>query len=266
MALLRSGAKKTAFTLVELLVVIAIIALLLAIVMPGLKNARLAAKQVVCTSQMKQWALACLAYTGENNNTVPPYADTRDMTNGGHALDIDTFWYNRLSHYLTRENQGSWGMDREVRQCPMATGKWGEKAVWVGVYYGGHLPEKAPFVFPNLWSGSSLTKMCNPFKLSAVKSPANYLMMLDVERDRVQDSFQWKWNTDYDGDGMIDSNSGVLTVNLSPYNWAKPKIHRNGCNVALFDGHVQWISYKEFWEFGDDGYPVHQFWFNNNRP
>ena len=115
-------------------------------------------------------------------------------------------------------------------------------------------------------SGSILTKMCNPFKLSAVKSPANYLMMLDVERDRVQDSFQWKWNTDYDGDGMIDSNSGVLTVNLSPYNWAKPKIHRNGCNVALFDGHVQWISYKEFWEFGDDGYPVHRFWFNNNRP
>lgn len=254
------------FTLIELLVVISIIALLLAIIMPGLNNARLAAKQVVCAAQMKQWALATLAYTGENNSTIPTYADTRDMTNAGHALNIDTFWYNRLSHYLTKESQGTWGMDRNVRLCPMARAKWGEKAVWVGVYYSLHNPERAPFVFPNLWSGSSLTKMCDPFKLSTVKSPANYLMMLDVERDRIHDSIGWQWNTDYDGDGMNDSNSGILANNSAPYNWAQPKIHRNGCNVALFDGHVQWIRYQEFWELGGDGYPVHRFWFNNNRP
>ena len=265
MALLRNGAKNTAFTLIELLVVIGIIALLLAIILPGLKSARLPAKQVVCASQMKQWALAELAYTAENDNIVTPYADVQDLTNGGNALNPETYWHNRLSPYLTQENFGAWGM-RNVRKCPMTKGNWGENAVWVGVYYGESRPERTPFVYPKRWNGSILADICKPANILSIKSPAYFLMMLDVQRDHVFESVRWKWDADYDGDGMNDSNSGVLTVNLSPYNFAQPKIHRNGCNAALFDGHVQWIGYKEFWEFGDDGYPVHPFWFNNNRP
>lgn len=255
---------RRAFTLIELLVVIAIIALLLAIIVPGLKNARLAAKQIVCASQMKQWALATVAYTGENDNIVPPYGDTRDTT--GNATDTETYWYNRLSPYLTREGYGTWGMTYETRRCPMAKSSWGENAVWIGVYYGYHSPERAPFIYPNKLDASGISKLCDLFKLTSVKSPSSYLMMLDVGRDRMQTFFGWRWDIDYDGDGMNDSNSSILTVNLSPYNWAQPKIHRNGCNVALFDGHSQWISYKEFWELGDDGYPIHQFWYNQNRP
>jgi len=256
--------EKNGFTLIELLVVIAVIALLLAVILPALNSAKLVAKQVVCASQMKQWTLAELAYTTENNETVSPYADVRDMTNGGNALNPETYWYNRLSPYLTEENYGKWGMDN-VRQCPMSKASWGPKAVWTGVYYGGHNPKRAPFVFPNRWDGSTLIKMCNPFNILSVKSPASYLMMLDTRRDRVHESTHWPWDTDYDGDGMNDSHSGVLaTTTLGPYNSAQPKIHRGGCNVALFDGHVEWIGYKKFWEIGPDGYPVHQYWHNNH--
>jgi len=225
----------------------------------------LAARQVVCASQMKQWALATVAYTGENDNIVPPYADVQDMTNGGNALNPETYWHNRLSPYLTQEYYGTWGMD-SVRKCPMAKANWGEKAVWVGVYYGESHPERSPFVYPKRWNGSSLMKMCDPASITSIRSPANFLMMLDVQRDHVFEPIRWKWDTDYDGDGMNDSNSGVLSVNLSPYNFAQPKIHRNGCNIALFDGRTQWIRYEEFWEYSSDGYPVHNYWFNNNRP
>lgn len=55
--------EKTGFTLIELLVVIAVLALLIAIILPALNNAKLTAKQVVCAAQMKQWTLAELAYT-----------------------------------------------------------------------------------------------------------------------------------------------------------------------------------------------------------
>ena len=41
------------FTLIELLVVIAVLALLMAIILPTLNNAKLTAKQVVCAAQMK---------------------------------------------------------------------------------------------------------------------------------------------------------------------------------------------------------------------
>jgi len=260
------GETQTGFTLIELLVVIAIIALLLTIILPALNRSKDAARQVVCAAQMKQWALAAQAYAAENSSEIPPYADTRDMTNSGNALDIDTYWYNRLSHYLTGEGYGTWGMQHAVRQCPSSKAAWGETAVWVGVYYGYHDTRNAPFVFFNKWDGSKITRMANPFKCTTIKIPADYLMMLDVQRDRVHDFFKWPWNADYDQDGSIDSNTGLVTANSAPYNWAQPKVHRDGCNIALFDGHVEYIKYNTFWEFEADGYPAHRFWYNQNRP
>ena len=254
------------FTLLELLVVIAVLAMLIAIITPALHTAKLVAKQVVCASQMRQWVLAELAYTTENDNIVSPYADTCDWTNSGNALDYETYWYNRLSSYLTREYYGRWGKNYNIRQCPMSKSEWGENAVWVGVYYGLFSPEHAPFIFLNEWHGTSLTKMSEPYKLMTIKQPANYLMMLDVQRDRVSNPIRWSWDADYDGDSMDDSNSGVLAVNLRPYNWSQPKIHRGGCNVALFDGHVEWLDYDPFWKIGSDGFPVHRYWYNNNHP
>jgi prepilin-type N-terminal cleavage/methylation domain-containing protein/prepilin-type processing-associated H-X9-DG protein len=248
---LRPG-KSNAFTLIELLVVIAVLALLIAVILPALKNAKLIAKQVVCAAQMKQWTLASLAYTAENNEAVSPYADVCDTTNSGNALDPATYWYNRLTPYLTKEDYGKWGMGRGNRRCPMGKADWGEQAVWVGVYYSSHDPQKAPFVFLNSWDGSTLTERCNPFKITSVRTPSNYLMMTDVRRDHVFSPFFKPWDTDYDGDGMEDSCGGAL--GLGPYNFAQPKIHRGGCNVALFDGHVEWIDYPEFWNFAD-GYP-----------
>lgn len=56
---------KKAFTLIELLVVISIIALLLAILMPSLRKARLLAKLVVCQSNLKQWGFVFQMYTDD---------------------------------------------------------------------------------------------------------------------------------------------------------------------------------------------------------
>ena len=255
------------FTLIELLTVIAVISTLLAVVVPALKNAKQTVRQVICASQMKQWALAVLAYTNENHNTLPVYSDACDTTNSQNALDPEALWYNRLSEYLTREYQGTWGMHYGVRQCPSARANWGDEAVWVGVFFGKYNPNNAPFIQPFQWTGSQLIRMCDPVKYSSIKAPANYLMLLDVRRDIVFDPIYWMWDTDYDGDGMNDSRSGVLASStLGPYNSAQPRIHRGGCNVALFDGHVEWIHYDAFWQIAPDGYPVHPYWFNNNRP
>ena len=46
--------------MVELLVVITVIALLLAILLPSLRKVKALAKRVVCKSNLKQLALACL--------------------------------------------------------------------------------------------------------------------------------------------------------------------------------------------------------------
>ena len=62
--------KKKGFTLIELLVVIAIIALLLSILLPGLKKAKEVAKRAVCRSNLKQLTLAWILYADDNDGKI----------------------------------------------------------------------------------------------------------------------------------------------------------------------------------------------------
>ena len=66
-----SGKASRSFTLIELLIVIAIIAILAAMLLPALNKARERAQTVNCTSQQKQYALACTQYGLDNQEWMP---------------------------------------------------------------------------------------------------------------------------------------------------------------------------------------------------
>ena len=79
--------RRNAFTLIELLVVISIIALLIAVLLPVLSAAREAARRSVCGSNLRQMAVATVAYTVDHRGLMPE-----------NGLDIQLPWMTTLCY------------------------------------------------------------------------------------------------------------------------------------------------------------------------
>ena len=101
--------KLYSFTLIELLVVIAIIAILAAMLLPALQQARERAKAISCTSNQHQVYLAVSAYLNDNKMIFT------SPSKGG-----DDTWIARLitSGYLGSKNPDDWRKKSTFVNCP----------------------------------------------------------------------------------------------------------------------------------------------------
>jgi len=81
--------QRRGFTLIELLVVISIIAVLAALILPGINAARETARRTQCMSQMRNVSLALQTYATNNGGNLPFLVTYPTATNMG-TVQIDT--------------------------------------------------------------------------------------------------------------------------------------------------------------------------------
>ncbi len=201
---------KSRFTLIELLVVIAIIAILAAMLLPALNQARERARTANCVSNLKQIGLISMNYMDANKGFLPQ-----------HCTDTGAiYWADTLFAFHVGKNPGN--------KLIFRVEDWSSTNA---------IHPRAPFDCPTSVSTGGNTRLRIDYTIN-IHMTANYGKAAKTrkpsERGVVMDCYLESSAPDAGTSPGAGVSFNALTTPASLPAWR----HSSGINVLWFDGHV----------------------------
>lgn len=244
--------RKHAFTLVELLVVIAIIALLMAVLLPSLRNARRAAMSLTCMANLKTVMTAVQFYAGDNNGTMVPAQwkggteSNPSPVSAGYPNDwmADAFPSDmillgqytdpgRVAFDYSRPFNGRIPGRKSAWFCPeKVLFSWETDTVMLASYAINYN------VFPDIWSATHPpTGWSASWKITTIRSPARMMSFIDSWIERFMPGYSNEFYANSYG------QTGNWSAGAPGANYNHVARHLgNSTNMAFMDGHVQNVA------------------------
>jgi len=235
------------FTLVELLVVIAIIAILAALLLPALSQAKSRAQTIACNNNLKQLEDCCHLYAADNDDFLPPnqvggFVSGTDSTNALTSVDNPDAWCPGIAPEDTNFYDVESGLIFPYNKSPAIYHCPADQSTVDG--YPGLLRTRSYTM--DIGLGCTYPGITNPFlKFTEITQPppSSLFVFIDENEDAIWDETFGYWATNGPwADYWLDLPSSR---------------HQQGANLSFADGHVErwhWKAPKIFYEDAEAAY------------